>query len=299
MAERQQQLIIPAVLINYSCPLTFVIQNYVQKYQIHAIIHTAAVKAHAQERNRRMNLQKDWQQQELLNAEDSLAHRPLEEEYAFYQAVSSGDICFVQENCRQNTFAKPEGMGVLSTNPLTNIKYHFVVTVAMIVRHCVEAGMELEQAYRLSDFYILKMDSCTSIDAICRLHDTMVLDYTGKMLLLKKENVISKAVILCMDYIYNNLNKRITIESLAEYTNLSPSYLSRLFKKELGIPISSYIYEKKIEKAQNLLKYSDYTLIEIANYLAFSSQSHFIQSFKKSVGLTPKKYRDKYYRTSW
>lgn len=246
-----------------------------------------------------MDLQEEWHKQELQDTESSLVHRPLEEEYAFYQAVSSGDINFVQENCRQNTFSNPAGMGVLSQNPLTNLKYHFVVTVAMIVRHCVEAGMELEQAYRLSDFYILKMDTCTSISAVCKLHDSMVLDYTGKMLLLKKETVISKPVILCMDYIYSHLNSRLTIEELADYTNLSPGYLSRLFKKELGIPISSYISEKKIEKAQHLLKYSDYSLIDIANYLAFSSQSHFIQTFKKSVGLTPKKYRDKFYRTSW
>ena len=95
------------------------------------------------------------------------------------------------------------------------------------------------------------------------------------------------------------MSSRITIKELAEYTDLSPSYLSRLFKKELGISISDYISEKKIEKAENLLKYSDFTFIEIANYLAFSSQSHFIQTFKKAVGLTPKKYRDQYYRTSW
>lgn len=251
------------------------------------------------ERILKMNLQEEWHKQELQDTEDSLKHRPLEEEYAFYHAVSSGDIDFVQENCKQNAFGSQNGMGVLSHNSLMNIRYHFVVTVAMVVRHCVEAGMELEQAYRLSDFYILKMDACTSIPAICKLHDSMVLDYTGKMLLLKKENVISKSVVLCMDYIYSHLNSRLTIEELADQANLSPSYLSRLFKKELGIPISSYINEKKIEKAQHLLKYSDYSLIDIANYLAFSSQSHFIQTFKKSVGLTPKKYRDKFYRTSW
>ncbi len=246
-----------------------------------------------------MNLQKEWYQQELKNIEESVTHRPLEEEFLFYQAVSSGDMNFVQKNCIENTFTEPDGMGVLSKNPITNIKYHFVVTVAMIVRHCVEAGMELEQAYRLSDFYILKMDTCSSIDAISRLHHNMVLDFTGRMLLLKKSSVISKSIILCMDYIYNHLNSPLTVPELAEYTNLSPSYLSRLFKKELGISISDYVREKKIEKAENLLKYSDYSFIEIANYLAFSSQSHFIQTFKKTVGLTPKKYRDKYYRTSW
>lgn len=246
-----------------------------------------------------MNLKKEWYQQELKQSEEALAHRPLEEEYTFYQAVSSGDMDFVQENCKQGSFANPDGMGILSANPLTNMKYHFVITVAMITRHCVDAGMELEQAYRLSDFYIKKMDSYTSTDDISKLHDDMVLDFTGKMLLLKKNAVISKSIVLCMEYIYNNISHRITVQDLADYTSLSPSYLSRLFKKELGIAISDYIIEKKIEKAQNLLKYSDYSLIEIANYLAFSSQSHFIQAFKKLVGLTPKKYRDHYYRTSW
>lgn len=245
-----------------------------------------------------MNLREEWFHTEL-SKEYEPPHRSLEEEYSFYEAVSSGNMDYVQKNCDENTFIKPEGMGTLSTNPLTNIKYHFIVTVAMITRRCVAAGMELELAYRLSDFYILKMDSCSSIQTISQLHNDMCLDFTRKMLLLKKNSVISKSVVRCMDYVYDHLSDRITIKELADYTELSPSYLSRLFKKELGISISDYITRKKIEKAENLLKYSDFTFIEIANYLAFSSQSHFIQTFKKAVGLTPKKYRDQFYRTSW
>ncbi len=246
-----------------------------------------------------MNLRKEWYDQELKQSEEALTHRPLEEEYSFYNAVSSGDMDFVQKNCDQNTFTNPEGMGILSTDHLTNLKYHFVITVAMITRQCVTAGMELEQAYRLSDFYILKLDSCMSAEGVSQLHHSMALDFTGKMTLIKKSSVISKYVILCMDYIYSHLNTRITIQALSEYTGLSPSYISRLFKKELGIAISDYILEKKIEKAENLLKYSDYSLIDIANYLAFSSQSHFIQTFKKAVGLTPSKYRNQFYHASW
>lgn len=246
-----------------------------------------------------MSLQKEWNLQELIESELSTMHRPLEEEYSFYQAVRSGDIDYVYENCRKGSFTNTEGMGILSKNPLTNIKYHFIVTVTMITRHCVEAGMEFEQAYRLSDFYINKMDSCTTQKGVSNLHSKMALDFTEKMSLLKKNKIISRSIILCAEYVYNNIHSRITVKDLAEHTNLSASYISRLFKKELGISISDYIREKKIEKAQNLLKYSDFSLIEIANYLAFSSQSHFIQVFDKQVGLTPKKYRDKYYRTTW
>lgn len=246
-----------------------------------------------------MHLQKEWNLQELAEAEKATTHRPIEEEYSFYQAVKTGDMNYVRDNCRQGAFTDPDGMGILSKNPLRNIKYHFLITTAMITRYCVDGGMELERAYRLSDFYILKMDSCTTIKEVSELHDNMALDFTGKMLLLQKESAISKPIVLCIDYIYNHIHNRVTVNELADYTNLSPSHLSHLFKKELGVSISGYIREKKIEKAQNLLRYSDFSLIEISNYLSFSSQSHFIQTFEKYVGLTPKKYRDKYYRTNW
>lgn len=246
-----------------------------------------------------MNLRSEWYHEELQKNEESFSHRPLETEYSFYQAVCSGDMEYVEKNCMENAFTNMNGVGILSTNPLTNMKYHFVVTVAIITRRCVEAGMELEQAFRLSDFYILKMDTCPTIDDISKLHKQMAFDYTRKMMLVKKQAVLSKPVVLCMDYIYSHINKRISVDELADYVNLSHGYLARLFKKELNISISDYICEMKIVKAQNLLKYSDYSLVEISNYLAFSSQSHFIQTFRKLVGMTPKKYRDHYFRTSW
>lgn len=246
-----------------------------------------------------MSLQKEWYLKELEMSEEEMPHRPLEVEYSFYNAVSSGDMEYVRKNIEKSDFINPEGMGILSRNALLNLKYHFIVTTAMITRHCVEAGMELEKAYRLSDFYILKMDSLQTKEDIANLHESMALDFTGKMVLLKKNAVISKSITMCIEYVYNHIHDKITIEALAKYTGLSSSYLSRLFKKELGISVSDYIREKKIDKAQNLLKYSDFSMVEIANYLSFSSQSHFIQTFVKLAGLTPKKYRDSHYRTSW
>ena len=245
-----------------------------------------------------MGLQEEWYKQETNSNEEDILHRPANEEYAFYHAVSSGDVETVRKNCQEKRFMDSNGAGTLSKNPLTNIKYHFVITTAMITRICVENGLEMEQAYRLSDFYILKLDNINSLVGVADLHESMVLDFTGKMRLLQK-SATSKPITTCIDYIYGHIKERITIEDLAEHTGLSTSYLSRLFKKELGVSVSDYIREKKIEKSQNLLKYCDYSLIDISNYLSFSSQSHFIQAFKKYVGMTPKKYRDINYCSSW
>lgn len=246
-----------------------------------------------------MNLSSEWYHNELTNSELNASHRPLEDEYSFYQAVKSGNLDYVQRNCEARCFGNLEGMGTLSTNPLVNIKYHFVITVAMITRHCVEGGMPLEQAYRLSDFYIQKLDTSHFTDDVVYLHKEMVVDFTTKMQELKKKTMLSRPIIKAIDYIYDHIHERITIDQLASHTNLSPNYLSKLFKKEVGISVSDYIRERKISNAKNLLRYSDYSLIEISNYLAFSSQSHFIQTFEKYVGMTPKKYRDLFYRSAW
>ena len=245
-----------------------------------------------------MDLQKEWYTIEFDNSESSPSHRTMEEEYSFYQAVKIGDLDYVRDNCDRKTFSNPDGMGILSSDPLTNIKYHFVITVAMITRHCVEGGMALEHSYRLSDFYIQKLDKCHTINEVTNLHKHMVLDFTSRMSLLKKESSSSKPISQCMDYIYNHIHERITVNDLAEHTNFSPSHLSKLFKKELGVSISDYIREKKIDTAQNLLHYSDLSLIEISTHLGFSSQSHFIQTFEKYTGVTPKKYRDKHFRAT-
>ena len=55
----------------------------------------------------------------------------------------------------------------------------------------------------------------------------------------------------CVDYIYTHIKERITITTLAEYTGLSESYLSRVFKQNLGISISDYIREKKDRKGNS------------------------------------------------
>ena len=238
-----------------------------------------------------IDLNRKWWRTEFVNQEMINRHRGLESEFNFYDAIATGNIAAVKENCKRQMFTNLEGVGKLSDNPLQNMKYHFVVTAAMIVRYCVHNGMELEKAYSLSDFYISTADKTNSIEKLNRLHDEMCIDICTQMGEIRKKQILSKPIVLCMDYIYSHIHYRITIEELAEYLGLSTSYLSRLFKKELGINVGQYINELKVEQAKNMLQNSDMKIIEIANHLSFSSQSHFIQVFQKITGVTPNKYR--------
>lgn len=113
-----------------------------------------------------MAFSEEWYETELKSSELETLHRPPTVEYSFYTAVKTGDMETVVANCKEDAFIHLEGTGVLSRNTLTNIKYHFVVTAAMLTRYCIDGGLEPEQAYRLSDFYILKMDTCTTVRQI-------------------------------------------------------------------------------------------------------------------------------------
>ena len=246
-----------------------------------------------------MSYKDEWLLLEANDDIDEIEHREPTEEFLFYRAVASGDVETVRKNCEQGRFVEEEGVGVLSRDPVTNLKYHFVITTAMITRLCRQSGMELEQAFRLSDFYIQKLDDLHTEEEVHSLHDEMVMDYTQKMGQYYRSDTNSKHINACKEYIYSHIKDRITIEDLADALGVSASYLSRLFKKETGISVSAYIRAQKIDMAKNLLRFSDYSMIEIANRLSFSSQSHFIQQFREVVGMTPKKYRDEYYMIQW
>ncbi|MCI9381406.1 MAG: helix-turn-helix transcriptional regulator [Dorea sp.] len=246
-----------------------------------------------------MRYQDEWLLLEAEDDVDEIEHRQPTEEFLFYQAVTNGDVEAVRKNCEQERFLSSEGVGVLSRNQVTNLKYHFVITTAMITRLCKQKGMELEQAFRMSDFYIQKLDDIHTVGGVHSLHDEMVLDYAEKMFRICHSDTNSRHISLCKEYIYSHIKERITVEDLADELGVSASYLSRLFKKETGDSVSAYIRRQKIEMAKNLLQYSEYTMIDIANRLSFSSQSHFIQQFREYVGMTPKKYRDLNHMIRW
>ncbi len=231
--------------------------------------------------------------------ENEIVHRHQNSELLFYQQVAKGDLAAIHENCLRHEFLNQAGVGQLSKDPIQNLKYHFVVSVAIISRLCVDNGMEMEKSYRLSDYYIQQLDDITSIDAMEKIHDRMVSDYTERMQIIRQNAGLSRPMTECMNYIYSHIKERITVKDLAEYTSNSASYISRLFKEEVGVSTSDYIRNAKIEASKNLLRFSDYSLADIANYYSFTSQSHFSQLFLKETGLTPKKYREKYYGTHW
>lgn len=246
-----------------------------------------------------MNIKQELNHKLYMQREENKRHLAYETEFGFYKAIASGNKSNV-ETARKRFLesvkaenAKEEN-GLLSKNPVQNSKYHFAIMTAMITRHCVEAGLNREIAYNLSDIYIQKADTLTSIEAIEALKSDMINEYTDQMKNLKKQGVYSRHIVRCIDYINDNLNTKLTVNSIADKLGMNPTYLSKLFSKETGKSLSQYIKLQRLVAAGNMLKYTDYSITDISEYFGFSSQSHFTNAFQNEYGLTPKKYRDKY-----
>ncbi len=92
-------------------------------------------------------------------------------------------------------------------------------------------------------------------------------------------------------YITENYNKLLSVKEVAEYVHLNPEYFTRLFKKETGLNIKSYIIDCKIETAKDMLKNTSLPVSLVALELGYSNFSHFTQMFKKAENITPSEFR--------
>lgn len=234
-----------------------------------------------------------------LQREDGKHHKTYEDELKFYELVKNGDLDAIRSYSKLYLTDDQKDYGKLSPNPIRNLTYHLVILAAMLTRFSVEGGMPEETAYSLSDLYIRAVDRLHTSKEIQALHQKMILDYTTRMHEIKKQNYYPKTIVLCIDYINDHLNERITVKELASLTNKNASYLCKLFKKETGHSVSSYITNTKILAAMEQLRYTDLSCLEIASDFGFASQSHFTKVFHQITGLTPHAYRNKYFRSNF
>ncbi|MDE6919679.1 MAG: helix-turn-helix domain-containing protein [Lachnospiraceae bacterium] len=95
-------------------------------------------------------------------------------------------------------------------------------------------------------------------------------------------------------YIDSHYQEEIRRDALAEMVYLNTDYMARIFKKEVGISISAYILQKRVEEARNLLVHSDLPINTVSIYVGYSNFSYFTKMFKDNTGYSPLEYRRKF-----
>ena len=228
-----------------------------------------------------------------IQREEEFVRTDIKQEFSRYNDIKNGDIEKVKTNFAELRKDFFKGKGLLSKDPLRNVKYHFIVSIGVISRVCLKSGMPHDEAYTMSDIYIQAADECTAVDQVIDLLEQAQLDFASRMKKIIQKNDYSIYVRHAIDYIYDHLHEPITMEQLAHGEGLNPSYFSKLFSQEIGTPVKAFITSVKINTAKNMLEKSDYTVADIAFSLGFSSQSAFTSTFKKLTGTTPASFRKK------
>lgn len=168
------------------------------------------------------------------------------------------------------------------------------IFIALCSRAAISGGLPPAVSYDLCDFYTEMAEGCKTISELATLSHTMYSDYIERVHKYKQNTGISKPVQTCCDYIRMHICEKLSLRDLAAISGYSEYYLSRIFKKETGMPPKEFINHEKTEYAKLLLTTTPDSIQHISDALNYCSRSYFSSVFQEHTGLSPSEYREKY-----
>lgn len=206
-----------------------------------------------------------------------------------FEAIASGDETRVQKLMEQEIHLHGE-VGILARDQLRNMKDLMICSVANVTFRIIhEEVLDSEMAYSISDACIQMVEDTKSEEEIFEVAAAFCL--TLCRYVNKQNSKYHPLVRQAKEYVFKHFHEKIVIEEMAKQLQTSSTYLGIIFRKSEGMTLHQFIMQEKVNRGKNLLRYSDYDIHTISQYLGFASQSHFGKEFKKHTGYTPASYR--------
>ncbi|HWQ80334.1 MAG TPA: PocR ligand-binding domain-containing protein, partial [Anaerovoracaceae bacterium] len=159
----------------------------------------------------------------------------------------------------------------------------------LLSRASLEGGADFTETVSLDNGFITEMKSINGLEDLSDWLSSMLSRFTGNVFSInssKNAALIQK----CIAYINEHYREDITLDQVAKAVHLNASYLSSLFKREIGIGFSSYLNKVRIDKSMLLIKNTNYSMVGVALSVGFENQSYFSKVFKCLTGMTPQEY---------
>lgn len=174
-------------------------------------------------------------------------------------------------------------------------KYHLLqylneLIISWILAECVRCSVPTEEIFSDAASPLSILDAAATpgdaCDRLCKwIRELFQRIDGGRVISNRIRNIINYINV----YYYQNL----TLQDIADHFNIHPVYLSRSFKEEMGVNLSSYINYIRVEKAKLLLCLGTYRTNEIAYTVGFNNTQSFYNAFKKNTGYSPSDYSRK------
>lgn len=175
-------------------------------------------------------------------------------------------------------------------NSLDTVKNRAVELCSLLSRAAIEGGAPTDNILKLNNHFLKNIQQIDTMETLCYKLQEIVETFSDSMfnyIPTKNNELIKKAMV----YISQNFHTNITLENVANYVHLHPSYFSTMFKQSIGSSFKEYINMVRIEESKRLLTNTDFSIIDIAIAIGFEDQSYFSKVFKKYTGMTPKQFR--------
>lgn len=227
--------------------------------------------------------------EEAENDDASYRHS-YHEEQLLMQAIREGRT----EDAIRLAESMDRDSGRLSRTEVSHRRNLAIIGISLCARAAIDGGISPEEGYRLSGYYIQKCDSSQDPAHLLHYRNRAIEELTVRVKQKLEKPRTSSHVERAKDYVRKHYREKIYLDDIADSIGISPTHLSKLFKKETGQCLQDYINEERVFRAANLLMYSELSLMEIAEYVHFPSQSYFGKIFKQFKGVSPRIFRDQY-----
>ena len=178
----------------------------------------------------------------------------------------------------------------INSENIDTAKTRVVELVVIISRAAVEGGADLSTILPLNALFYQDILEITTSDELC-LWSTNMLDNFMNHLEDNKNQKNLQAIQKAAEYIRQNYRQKLTIDDIAQEVFLSPCYVSRIFKQDLGCTLMEYLTQVRVEEAKIMLKNPKYNVMQAAEESGFEDPGYFTRVFKKLEGITPSRYK--------
>lgn len=179
----------------------------------------------------------------------------------------------------------------LAEDPVRSLKNSLICSCTLFTRSIIKGGVLPEDAFSLSDVLILQIEKMKSLPEIKELEYEMISSFIDS-LKSAKHPVYNYVVNRAINYIDQEIINDFSVESMAKFVGVHPSYLSKVFKESVGVSIPEYINNKRMEESKYFLQHSKLSLSDIAHLFKYCNQSYYTFLFKKYSGVTPLQFRN-------
>ncbi|MBI2874545.1 MAG: helix-turn-helix transcriptional regulator, partial [Firmicutes bacterium] len=166
--------------------------------------------------------------------------------------------------------------------------------ILVVSRGAVRGGASVLQVQEIKSRVVAEINSAVIPVEMLAASERAVVSLAESVKLTGRVNPATHTVLQAAFYLRRNYHRPLRLEEVAREVRISPFYLARIFKLDMGCTIREYLTRLRIERAKDLLQDPSLHVNEVARRVGFSDSGYFTKVFKQAEGITPTEFQRRY-----